>query len=245
MSLKLSGFVHTRPEKEDLFDDLAGVLMRSAIDAVEQRGVFHIALSGGSTPEPFYMLLITDPRLRAIPWQQTHIWIVDERRVAADDERYNYRMICESLVDHLPMRDRQKHPMPVLIDDPATQYENDIHELVDDQRLDFVLLGMGDDAHTASIFPNSAAVDVRDRLIVVNDGENVTPPDRVTMTYSLLNKARELAVLATGQKKTATLKAVDQQLQNGGPDPTKMPITGIDPEDGELTWYLDGAAAGE
>ena len=109
--------------------------------------------------------------------------------------------------------------------------------------MDFVLLGMGGDCHTASLFPNSDAIGVSDRWIVVNDGPNVTPPPRVTMTYPLLNAARRLAVLCVGSKKTKALRRVAEQMK-AGPDPINVPITGIQPTDGELTWYLDAEAAG-
>jgi 6-phosphogluconolactonase/glucosamine-6-phosphate isomerase/deaminase len=107
-----------------------------------------------------------------------------------------------------------------------------------------VLLGMGDDAHTASLFPGSPAIDERERLIVANDGPNVTPPPRITMTYPLINAARHVAVLVAGARKNATLRRVSDHLHEHGPDPLKLPITGVQPVDGTLTWYLDAAAAG-
>ncbi len=232
-------------------------LLTAAIEAVGHRGEFHLALSGGSTPEPFYMRLVTDPRYRTIPWEQTHLWIVDERRVPEDDDRYNFKMIRESLADHLPLRSRQRHPMPVLADDPAALYEAELRRVVDPNavipRLDFVVLGMGDDAHTASLFPHSPALAENKKLVAVNAGEHVTPPDRVTMTYPLLNAARRLAVLVTGAKKAATIQRVEEQLRATGPDPESLPITGIqpqaanpnDPAAGTLTWYLDALAAGQ
>lgn len=252
---KLTGGVHVAADADKLFDDLAMALFGAAGDAVGQRNVFHLALSGGSTPEPFYMRLVTDPRFRALPWEYTHIWIVDERRVPEDHEKSNFRMIREALADHVPMRRRQKHPMPVLLDDPAAAYEEEMREVFElrggnePPRMDFVLLGMGDDAHTASLFPGSPAIGVKDRWIAVNEGPAVTPPDRVTMTFPLLNAARNVAVLVVGQKKAATLRRVEEQLRRG-PDPQNLPITGVDPEnegkagDGSLIWYLDAAAAG-
>ena len=250
MSFELTGTVHVAPSADQLYDDLAGLLMARSMGAAENRSVFHLALSGGSTPEPFYMRLVTDPRFRAIPWEKTHLWIVDERRVPDDDKRCNYRMICESLIDHVPLRARRCHPMPVLAADPAAAYEADLRRLVSPiapvPRLDFVLLGMGDDAHTASLFPNSPAVQERQQLVAVNEGPAVTPPDRLTMTFPLINAARWIAVLVTGVGKNPTLRRVEKQLQDGGPDPKAFPITGIEPvsPDGKLTWYLDAEAAG-
>lgn len=260
MNLNLPGRTHVAPA-DVLFDDLAISLASSAAEAVKERGVFHVALSGGSTPEPFYMHLCIDPRYRSISWEKTHFWIVDERRVPENHEKSNIKMIRESLTDHLPIKKRQVHPMPVLQADPATAYIEEMERVFESlaaskagatletgetiPRLDWVLLGMGDDAHTASLFPQSPALKERTRWIANNDGPHVTPPDRVTMTYPLLNATRELAVLCIGAKKLPTLKRVSEQLRKHGVDTEHFPITGIKPTDGRLTWYLDAAAAGE
>ena len=250
-SPNLTGEVHVAPDADTLFDHLGNALLGAANEAVSDRDVFHLALSGGSSPEPFYMRLVTDIRFRNLPWDKTHLWMVDERRVPESDERSNYRMIRESLLDHVPMRKRQRHPMPVLADDPAAEYEEELREVfcIDNNclpKLDFVLLGIGEDGHTASLFPESDALHVNDRWIAVNEGEKVTPPPRVTMTYPLINAARQIAVLVTSGKKAATIRRIESQLEKG-PDPMHLPITGVDPEehgDGSLVWYLDAAAAG-
>jgi 6-phosphogluconolactonase len=241
--LRLWGEVKVRREPADVHEALADQLLAAALRAVEQRGVFHLALSGGSTPEPFYHLLVTDPSYRAIPWTSTHVWIVDERQVPEDDARSNLRMIRESLLDHVPMRKRQRHPMPVLSAGAADEYEAQLREVIGSPTpvLDFVLLGMGDDCHTASLFPNSPAVDVTDRLVVANEGPAVTPPPRLTMTFPLLNAAREVAVLVIGGKKLPALQRVDAARTRR--DPRTLPITGIQPA-GSMTWHLDSAAAG-
>ena len=152
-------------------------------------------------------------------------------------------MIRESLIDHVPIPARFVHPMPVMADDAADQYAALLRRHVDQTRLDFVLLGMGADAHTASLFPGSPALAVSDRLVAANQGPAVTPPDRLTMTYPLLNVARTLAVLVTGANKAATLGRVAQQMRDGGPDRESLPITEVSPDAGNLTWYLDPAAA--
>ncbi|MFI4860996.1 MAG: 6-phosphogluconolactonase [Phycisphaerales bacterium JB063] len=249
--LKLTGTVHVAPDAHKLFDDLGSALVGAAQKAIEERGVFHLALSGGGTPEPFYMSLVTDPRYRLFPWQQTHVWIVDERRVPEDDEKSNIKMIRESLLSQVPLRDGCEHPMPVLADDPALDYEAALSAAFDGMvhpevpKLDFVLLGMGGDAHTASLFPQSPALGVTDRWIACNDGERVVPPPRVTMTYPLINHAREVAVLLVGSGKHATLKQIEAQLAKGTPDIQELPITGINPapHGGEMTWFLDHGAA--
>lgn len=250
--LHLIGHVHVAPDADQLYDDLAGAVMSAALNAMSDRGEFHIALSGGSTPEPFYERLVLDPRFRAIPWENTHVWIVDERRVPPDDEKCNYKMISETLLDHVPMKGRQRHPMPVLRDDVAELYEAELREFVDVNamvpRIDFILLGMGGDAHTASLFPKSPALNETEKLIAINEGPAVTPPDRVTMTYRLINAARKIGVLLTGSGKADALRQVSEQLRIIGPDISNFPITGVNPalsggEADDLVWYLDQAAA--
>lgn len=262
--IKLPGTVTVAPDTESLFEKLGESLLTAALAAVEARGVFHVALSGGGTPEPFYVRLVTDPIFRAMPWKQTHVWIVDERCVAEDHEKSNIKMIREALTDHAGIPTRNVHPMPVLAEDAPRCYEAELGEVfemtpppesVDGDayaggypRLDFVLLGMGGDCHTASLFPESPALHAT-RWIAANDGEKVVPPPRLTMTYPLINAARHVAVLAVGAGKTAALQRVADQLATGSPDLENIPITGIAPGSsgggsGDLTWYLDEAAAG-
>ncbi len=251
ISLDSLGQVHLARDTAQLHDDLASSLLGSALRAIEERGVFHLALSGGSTPEPFYMNLVIDPRWRGLPWAKTHLWLVDERRVPADDARSNWKMIRETLADHVTIKQRQLHPMPAMQPDAAEVYENELRTVIDASHhqqgvpmLDFVLLGMGDDGHTASLFPGSVALHETKRLVAHNDGTGVKPPARLTMTYPLLNAARSLAILVTGAGKSAMLQTIAQQLHEQGPDPVKYPVTGLKLDSDELVWYLDPAAAG-
>ncbi|MEO0513881.1 MAG: 6-phosphogluconolactonase [Planctomycetota bacterium] len=256
--MQLPGTTTVAPDTETLFEKLGDALLASALAAVEQRGVFHVALSGGGTPEPFYVRLVTDPKFRAMPWDKTHVWIVDERCVAEDHEKSNIKMIREALTDHVPTPASQVHAMPVLADDPAGAYEATMAEAFGvaapevaadgsyaggHPAIDFILLGMGGDCHTASLFPESPALHAT-RWIDTNDGEKVVPPPRVTMTYPLINAGRHVAVLAVGGGKTAALQRVADQLATGTPDIQQIPISGIAPASGDLVWYLDEAAAG-
>ncbi|WP_428389309.1 6-phosphogluconolactonase [Mucisphaera sp.] len=261
--LQLPGDLCIAPDTDTLFEHLGRALIASAERAIDQRGVFHLALSGGSTPEPFYIRLMTDPTFRGFPWEKTHIWLVDDRRVPFHDDKSNWKMIREALADHVPMRASQKHPMPVMDQDPAAAYEAELAEVfgIDPSpgkapipRIDFILLGMGGDAHTASLFPESDAIQVDNRWIVVNEGPKVTPPDRVTMTFPLINAARAVAVLLAGAGKAEKLQEVANAINNGRVDLNLLPITGIHPErfvpdtlegePGNLTWFLDEPAAG-
>lgn len=239
----LPGKVIVRDDEEDLHHALGSDLLVHAHNCVRRFGDFHLALSGGSTPLPFYRRLMIDPVFREFPWQRTHLWLVDERRVPFTDERSNWMHIAQILVEHSDIPAAHAHAIDATAVDADTRYEHEMQSALawrekGHDRLDFVLLGMGDDAHTASLFPHSPALAERDRLVVINAGTTVTPPDRVTLTYKAINAARFVAVLVTGQRKRAMI----QRLGFGG-DSADLPILGVRPVgDGELRWYLDRAA---
>ena len=255
---KLPGTVVMRASADDLIDAMTADLLVHALSCVRSFGDFHLALSGGSTPMPFYRRLMYDPSCREFPWKKTHLWIVDERRVPFDDDRSNFKHIDELIVQHSDIPAVQVHPMLAMAEDADVQYEKMLHETLEwrergQDRLDYVLLGMGGDAHTASLFPHSPAqLDGQPphpaRLVRINSGPKVTPPDRVTMTYPLLNAARFVAVMVTGESKKGTIERVVQATASAPKDGpaaeqiADMPILGIRPRAGELRWYLDEAA---
>jgi len=240
---KLPGRVVVRETAESLVDAIAADLLFQAQACVRAFGDFHLALSGGSTPQPLYRRLMYDPRYRDLPWKRTHLWIVDERRVPFEDDQSNFRMIRELIVDHSDVPPEQVHAIFPLADDAAERYERELIETLSwrekgHDRLDFLLLGLGDDGHTASLFPNSPALASNGRLVLVNDGPHVTPPDRVTMTLRLINGGRLVGVMVTGEKKREAVG----RLAAGGESVASLPSMGLRPVGGELRWYLDGAA---
>lgn len=240
----LPGKVIVRADDEDLHHALGSDLLVHAHNCVRQFGDFHLALSGGSTPLPFYRRLMVDPMFREFPWKRTHIWLVDERRVPVTDERSNWAQIAAILLDHSDIPAAHAHAVDATAVDAATRYEKELQAALawrekGHDRLDFVLLGMGDDGHTASLFPHSPALAAGEHLVAINSGPTVTPPDRVTMTYKAINSARFIGVLVTGARKR---QAIARALKGG--DPADMPILGVAPlgAAGELRWYLDLAA---
>lgn len=271
---KLPGTVVVRENADSLLDLAAIDMFLHAQSCVRTFGDFHLALSGGSTPLPLYVRLMIDPRFREFPWARTHLWIVDERRVPFDDERSNFRAINEILGDHSGIPQEQVHPIFAMADDADTAYERTLREVLGwrergQDRLDYALLGMGADAHTASLFPNSPAL-IKDlepasasdhsagsngaaraptpvgaRLVRINSGPAVTPPDRVTMTLTLLNASRFVSVLVTGKTKRDTIARVESAHAAAADSPltpatiSALPILGISPLAGELRWYLD------
>ncbi|MCC5828389.1 MAG: 6-phosphogluconolactonase [Phycisphaeraceae bacterium] len=225
---------------------LAEAFAGAVSEAVESRGQAHVAFSGGSTPKPLLLLLGTSKKFARLPWSQLQVWLVDERWVSLEDERSNYRMIRHCLLDRVPVRENHCHPVPVEFEDAPVRYEAELRlALGVDQgfpSLDMVVLGMGDDAHTASLFPGSSALEVEDRCFVKSSGPTVTPPDRVTMTYPLINHARQVAALVLGAGKHATLRRVADAADR--PDAFRgLPILGVRPVASPMVWYLDRPAA--
>lgn len=243
---RLPGTVVVRDSTDEVIDAVAADLYLQARNCVRTFGDFHLALSGGTTPEPLYRRLMYDPAFRELPWKRTHLWIVDERRVPLDDDRSNFKMIREILVVHSDIPREQVHPIKATSDTADVDYEQEIRETLGwrergHDRMDFVVLGMGADGHTASLFPHSPALHAKGRLVVMNSGPTVAPPDRVTMTFELINASRFIAVLVTGEKKR---QAIGRIVSRNGSGPTvdDIPILGISPLGGELRWYLDAAA---
>lgn len=231
---------------DELVDVVADELVEAARLRVSKAGVFHLALSGGSTPKALFTRMIIDPKYRIFPWHKTHIWIVDDRCVAEDDERLNGKMIREMIVDQVKMPVENFHPMGVLASAGDEDYESELHTQLDNEkvggRLDYALLGMGGDGHTASLFPQTPGLGESDRWVVFNDGELVAEPrPRLTMTYPLINSARQISVLVTGKGKHERLVDVAQ----AGKDIERVPISGVIPtaDDVDLVWYMDHAAA--
>ncbi len=237
------GLVEARHDAEEVFDALAADLLSQAINCVGKFDSFHLALSGGKTPLPFYEKLMVDPRYRAFPWTRTHLWMVDERRIGFDNELNNYRHIHEILVEHSGIPAENVHPIPVEDPEPEVAYERSLREALGmrsagQERLDFVLLGMGDNGHTASLFPHNDVLKVRDRLVAVCDGPTVTPPARITLTFPAINAARCVSILVLGAGKGPMLKRVAAATDSY----EELPILGIEPIGGTLRWYVDRAA---
>ena len=240
----LPGRVTARATTEDLLDCLANDLVAHAANCVRQFGSFHLALSGGRTPLPLYAQLMYDPRFRILPWRRTHLWMVDERCVPFEDERSNFARIREVIVEHSDIPAEQVHPMVATLPDAAARYERELREALGwrekgHDRLDFVLLGMGADGHTASIFPGSPALVEAERLALDVAAPETCAPHvpRCTLTMRTINAARFVAPLVQGADKGPALARVV-----AGASPEELPIAGVRPLAGELRWYLDAEA---
>lgn len=194
--------------------------------AAERRGVCRISLSGGSTPKGLYRRLAD----RDLPWEKTHWFWGDERNVAADDPDSNARMVREALLDHVPVPPANVHPVPVDPDSPAAAaeaYEATLREAFGDSPWpdwDLALLGMGDDAHTASLFPGTAAIDRRDRWFLENWVEKLDTY-RYTLTAPAINSGREIWFLVAGEGKREAYRLVTGPTR----DPHRYPAQTIRP----------------
>jgi 6-phosphogluconolactonase len=241
---RLPGEVAVHWTPEDVIDDLAAALVAEAMHCVRTLGDFHLALSGGSTPQPLYERLMYDPNCRGLPWRRTHLWMVDERCVNDDHELSNFRMIRETIVEHADIPPDQVHPMRAMSPRADETYEGELRETLcwrekGQDRLDFVLLGMGSDGHTASLFPRTAALEERQRLVIRSEAPGTPAPQRITMTYPLINASRVVAALVMGAGKAAMI----DRIAGGRDTPRDLPILGIRPSGGTLRWYLDAEAA--
>lgn len=241
----LPGEVVAALSVDRVIDRLAADLVAQAKACVRKFGDFHLALSGGSTPQPLYERLMYDPNCRMLPWRRTHLWIVDERCVPFSDERSNYRMICETIVDHADIPMEQVHPIFAESETADIDYEREIRAALEwrekgQDRLDFILLGMGSDGHTASLFPGSSALHEQERLVTIARDGSTPSPGRVTMTFPLLNSARCVAVMVAGLAKAP---AIVRLVKGEHETVETLPIKGLLPVGGELKWYLDAEAA--
>ena len=225
---------------------LAAALVEHLRQRLELFARVHVALSGGSSGSLLCAALAQGTDLRESEWTRIHLWLVDERWVADDDPRLNFGLIRNALAAHVPLPKKNLHPMPVMQADGAERYERDLRDALAERQdasercLDAVVLGMGADGHTASLFPGTPALDERERWIVLNDGEQVAPPrPRMTMTFPLLNHARFIALLVTGEGKQDALCRVAENPDN----PQGLPVALVVPTAGSrLFWFLDQAA---
>lgn len=229
------------PSPEALADAVARQVVAQGARAISATGRFTLALSGGSTPRAAYSRLATGDLVHQVDWRLVHVFWGDERCVPPDDPRSNYRMAKEALLDRVPIPAHQIHRIRGE-DDPeqaAAEYERELHALLGGEGLDLVLLGLGEDGHTASLFPRQASVHERTRWVVAVPAPEATMW-RITLTPAVLNTARNVTFVVSGASKAARL----QQVLRGPFTPDALPAQAIRPLQGRLTWMVDEAAAG-
>jgi 6-phosphogluconolactonase len=240
----LKGQLHILADRDALNAALADFCLRISQQAIDQRGRFTVALAGGSTPRHLYQILAKAPYRDAMAWDKVWVYFGDERSVPRDHPESNFNMAREALLSHVPIPSEQIFPMvnPALeAGQNAQRYGEQLRDTLPLGQdtwpvFDLVLLGMGDDGHTASLFPNTDILH-QDRQSVAAVYVDKLATWRVSLTYPCINHARHVAVLVAGEGKAQTLQQVAQAK------PGTFPIQGIAPQTGELHWFMDRAAA--
>ncbi len=236
-----------------ILDDGAAIARRAAqefvqaaADAVRAHGSFNAALAGGSTPKALYRLLANDPALRSqVPWDKMHLFFGDERHVPPDHPDSNFRMAAEAMISNSPLKPEQitriKGEYPDA-DQAAVEYEKSLRDYFklktgEYPRFDLVLVGMGNEGHTLSLFPGTKALHADARIAVRNwVGKLCT--ERITLTAPAACNAGEILFMVTGADKACALKSVLE-----GPfEPDQLPAQALQPKNGKLLWLVDAAA---
>ena len=243
--------MHPPARKLYVAADAAGVaraaareLLRRAGRAIEARGSFHVALSGGSTPRLLYTLLAGSEQADFPRW---HVWFGDERYVPPDHADSNFRMARETLLDHADLAPEHVHRIPTETgppDEVARRYSDTLREAFGIPRgtepvLDTILLGMGADGHTASLFPGTAALEGRSDDPVVANWIPKLDAHRITLTLPAINAARAAILLVAGADKAPALARVFGEDLDAAAD---LPAARVAPREGTLFWIVDEAA---
>lgn len=225
-------------------NEAAGRFVAAARSALADRGVFSVALAGGATPKAMLELLAEEPFRSRVKWDAVEIYFGDERCVPPDHPESNYAMAHAALLSKVPIDPAKIHRMRGEIEpnEAAREYGLLLKKNFPDKGIDLVLLGMGDDGHTLSLFPGTAAVDEREHRVVANCAEHSTTGRswRITMTAPFVNTSGAILVCVTGAKKAARVA----EVLEGPRDPQRLPIQLIEPASGKMVWLLDTGAAG-
>jgi 6-phosphogluconolactonase len=230
---------------QELNAKAAALFTGAAEEALSARSQFMVALSGGNTPKALYQLLSAPPWNARVDWRRTHLFFGDERMVLPGDANSNYHMVFEALLSGVETPKSNVHRVRTECGEPArvaAEYERTIRSVFgiaapEIPRFDFVLLGLGENGHTASLFPHSKVLREPRRLVAADFVETLRAW-RVSMTAPLLNQARQVVFLVAGAGKAAVLRDVVAGPQN----PDALPAQLIRPADGSLIWLVDAAA---
>ncbi len=233
------------PDNDSLIKQALQRFVTHYTQALNDHGLFHVALSGGSTPESLYRALVTHVSAQAIAWNKVHIWFGDERMVAPDHRDSNYRMSRHALLDHIAIPRSNIHPIPTDCDDftnCAKRYADTLDSLLPLTKdavpvFDLVLLGIGPDGHTASLFPDTDILmeyELPVAAVYVKEKDSW----RISLTYPVLNHARQLLVLVSGAGKRQVIHDLFSDNATGN----HYPVANIRPS-GQMEWLIDSEAA--
>ena len=236
-------------DSDDLAAHAADRITRAAQKAIRARGRAMLALAGGATPEKTYSMLAQPGRRSRVDWAHTYLFFGDERFVRLDDPSSNFAMVHRTLLAPVSVPAGHAFPVPTHLGTAAAaaaEYAATLAKAfgIGDSRdpppFDLILLGLGEDGHTASLFPGAASLRVTDRWVVASPSGTLPPPaERITLTFPVLNAAREILFLVSGQNKAEAL----HDVLEGQPSHEERPAGAVCPVDGTLTWFVDEAAA--
>ena len=234
--------LHVLPTVEDLAQAAALFIVELARERIQAQERFTIALSGGSTPRRLYQILASPEYAQRIAWDRWHVFWSDERCVPPDHTDSNYLMAREALLDRVPLPSHQVHRMrgEAVPQESAEEYERELLQFFEpsEPALDLILLGMGEDGHTASLFPGTDALREERRLVVANRVPNFNTR-RITFTLPMINMAKAVAFLVSGAPKAHTLRQVVEPMSGEHPLPAGL----VRPGSGSAHWFLDRDAA--
>lgn len=228
---------------EKLSKDAATLFIEKAVDSIAKRGHFVVALNGGSTPTRLFSMLASDYKDK-VDWHNVHVFWGDERCVPPEDPGSSYGQAKGLLLSHVPIPEANIHRVRGELSpaDASKEYSDILREFANlplyFPRFDLVYLGMGEDGHTASLFPGSP-VEVTEPTVPVTAQYQDRPANRVSLTPVVFNQARTVAFMATGEKKAVTLAEVLSDRYN----PALYPAQRINPREGDLIWLVDEDAA--
>lgn len=238
--------LHVHTSSEALVRAAADMFVELAEQAVRERGRFTVALAGGSTPRPLYAALATPPWSEAVAWERMHLFWGDERPVPPDHPESNYRTVAETLLAGVPVSPEHVHRVEAERppEEAARAYEGELRRHFglaagEWPRFDLVLLGLGRDGHTASLFPHTDVLWEHRRLVAAPFVPKLGT-HRITITVPTINHARVIVFLVSGEAKAEAVA----QAYRGRYEPDECPAQLIHPRDGELRWLLDEGAAG-
>jgi 6-phosphogluconolactonase len=229
------------PDVPHVASTAADQILLAAQRCITQQDRFSLALAGGHTPEALYTLLSQSPYRQQIDWTKVEVFFGDERCVRPDSPESNFGMAHRALLSKVPIPGDNLYRMrgEIAPEEAAKEYGLMLKEKFGDRGLDIVLLGMGDDGHTASLFPHTEALKERDHRCVANFVPKLKTW-RLTLSAPFINRSEQVMVLVAGEEKAARAK----EVLEGPREPERLPIQLIEPASGQLLWIMDAGAAG-
>ena len=227
-------------DASSLIDAAAEHFVAAARAAIAKRGVFFVALAGGTTPKGLYQKLAMSPFVEQVDWSRVHLFFGDERCVAPTHDDSNFKMTRLAMIDHIPVPMENVHRVPTESGDAAVvagHYAETLEQIMRGQPFDLVLLGLGPDGHIASLFPETAALEVTDKRVTSLFVEKFQSW-RVTLTYPVINESRQVIVFIAGAAKAEIVRDITNEAVTG------LPVQRLAPQ-GDYFWFMDAAAAGQ